>query len=113
MNTFKQEISRLILSLLLAQSAAAASADISREEVAKHASRSDCWIIVDDGVYDTTSAMKDHDRHKYKLDSWCGKDATEGWNTKDRKDKPKPHSRKAKRMLQELRIGTLQSQPKD
>jgi cytochrome b involved in lipid metabolism len=105
MNSFKIGICSIAMSLLAPPGVAAPSKELSPEEVARHATRTDCWIIVENNVYDITSAMKDHDRYKYKLDSWCGKEATEGWNTKDGKNKP--HSRKAKTMLEGLHIGTV------
>jgi cytochrome b involved in lipid metabolism len=84
---------------------AAQEAEFTREDVAKHASKDDCWIIIDNVVYDITEAVQDHLRYKYAVDPWCGKESTEAWNTKDGKNKA--HSRKAQLMLKELRKGKI------
>jgi len=33
---------------------------VTAEEVAKHASESDCWVIVGDDVYEVTNFLTDH-----------------------------------------------------
>lgn len=81
--------------------------EFTRDEVGKHASKSDCWIIVDNEVYDITAAVQDHLRYKYPLDPWCGKEASEAWHNKDGKNKA--HSRKAQLMLKELRKGKVKA----
>lgn len=80
--------------------------EFTRDEVSQHNSKSDCWMIIDNKVYDVTSALKDHLRYKYELDPWCGKEATEAWNSKDGKNKA--HSRKAQLMLSRLLKGKIQ-----
>lgn len=79
----------------------------TRDAVSKHNTKADCWIIIDSLVYDITSALKDHLRYKYELDSWCGKEATQAWETKD--GKGKAHSRKAQLMLKNLQKGRIAS----
>jgi cytochrome b involved in lipid metabolism len=79
--------------------------EFTREELSKHNSKSDCWISIDNEVYDITAAVQDHLRYKYPLDSWCGKEASEAWHNKDGKNKT--HSRKAQLMLKELRKGQV------
>ncbi len=97
----------LILSLLKSGSLhAEPEKEFTRDEVSQHNAKSDCWIIVENKVYDITSAMKDHLRYKYELDSWCGKEATEAWTSKDGKNKA--HSRKAQLMLNKLLKGKIQ-----
>ncbi len=80
--------------------------DLTRAEVSQHNNQSDCWIIIENKVYDITSALKDHLRYKYELDPWCGKEATEAWTSKDGKNKA--HSRKAQLMLNKLLKGRIQ-----
>lgn len=81
--------------------------EFTRDEVSKHATKTDCWIIIDNAVYDITSSLKDHLRYKYALDSWCGKESTAAWETKDGKNKA--HSRKAQLLLNQLRVGKVKA----
>lgn len=81
--------------------------EFTREEISKHNSKSDCWIIVDNEVYDITVAVQDHLRYQYPLDPWCGKEASKAWHNKDGKNKA--HSRKAQLMLKELRKGKVKA----
>jgi cytochrome b involved in lipid metabolism len=49
----------------------------SREEVAKHRSAGDCWIIVDDGVYDVTHWLAVHPGRAGPILGVAGGDATD------------------------------------
>ena len=49
----------------------------SLEEVAKHNTREDCWIIVDGSVYDVTSYVEDHPGGDSILNN-AGKDSSKG-----------------------------------
>eukprot|EP00928_Gymnodinium_smaydae_P038637 TRINITY_DN2660_c0_g1_i3.p2 TRINITY_DN2660_c0_g1~~TRINITY_DN2660_c0_g1_i3.p2 ORF type:complete len:487 (+),score=145.61 TRINITY_DN2660_c0_g1_i3:216-1463(+) len=50
------------------------------EEVAKHTSKSDCWVVVDGQVLDVTSFLKDHPGGELAILTFAGKDATEEFN---------------------------------
>merc|ERR1712217_790817 len=50
---------------------------VSADEVAKHATDSDCWVIVGDDVYDVTKFLPDHPGGKKAIMLFAGKDATE------------------------------------
>merc|ERR1712151_1302218 len=50
---------------------------VSSEEVAKHNTDTDCWVIVGDNVLDVTNFLKDHPGGKKAIMLFAGKDATE------------------------------------
>ena len=50
---------------------------ISAEEVAKHDKDGDCWLIIEDQVYDVSQFMKLHPAGKNIIMKYAGKDATE------------------------------------
>merc|ERR1712187_20172 len=50
---------------------------VSTGEVAKHASESDCWVIIGDEVFDVTKFLPDHPGGKKAIMLFAGKDATE------------------------------------
>ncbi len=76
------------------------------EEVAKHSTPNDCWMVVDDMVYDVTPyiAQQKHPGGAAILDG-CGKDATSIF--KLRPQDGKPHSEGATNMLSKFMIGQL------
>jgi cytochrome b involved in lipid metabolism len=47
------------------------------EEVSKHDQKDDCWIIIDDYVYDVTEFVEIHPGGKNMILMVAGKDATE------------------------------------
>jgi len=52
-------------------------------DVQKHNTATDCWVIYDGKVYDITDYLRTHDTKYYFIDSWCGTDMTQAYNTKD------------------------------
>ncbi len=91
--------------LLCLGSTASLSQTIQLQELALHNTKEDCWIAIDDKIYDITKALADHQKYKYDLAPWCGRDASQAWKDKD--GKGKPHSRKAQLMLKALLKGNL------
>jgi cytochrome b involved in lipid metabolism len=89
-----------------AEESAAIAADktISPAELARHALPSDCWMAIRGNVYDLTSYLPKHPSSPEIVLPWCGKDATEAYNTKT---KGRPHSSYADELLAKYRIGTL------
>ncbi|MBK1732564.1 cytochrome b5 domain-containing protein [Thiococcus pfennigii] len=74
------------------------------EDIAAHASQDDCWMAIDGQVYDVTEHIEIHPTQPELVATWCGKEASEGWHTKNY---GQPHSPAAEAMLEEIRIGTL------
>ncbi|CAJ1407897.1 unnamed protein product [Effrenium voratum] len=52
----------------------------SMEEVAKHTSKSDCWVVVSGQVLDVTSFLSEHPGGELAILTFAGKDATEEFN---------------------------------
>lgn len=77
----------------------------SKSEVSAHNNQSDCWLIVDNKIYDVTSYIDIHEGGRVIV-NYCGSDATEAFNTKG--GKGKPHKPKAFEDLQRLYIGNLE-----
>ena len=50
---------------------------LTKEEVAKHNSKSSCWVILSDKVLDVTDFLKDHPGGELAILTFAGKDATE------------------------------------
>lgn len=49
---------------------------ITSEELAKHVTEDDCWIVIDDEVWNVTEFMRVHPGGLQPLDCADGKDAT-------------------------------------
>lgn len=84
---------------------------ITREEVAQHHTRDDCWTIVDDEVFDLTSFIGSHPGGPVILEA-CGTDATRLFEDREREDgrevgSGEDHSSDAEDELEALQIGVL------
>lgn len=75
-------------------------------DVAKHSIATDCWMIFESGVYDLTAYLKSHDKFM-NIRSWCGKDMTEDFMTKD--GKGVDHKSSTYNLLEAYKIGELQT----
>eukprot|EP00440_Ansanella_granifera_P051059 gb/GFBE01055344.1/.p1 GENE.gb/GFBE01055344.1/~~gb/GFBE01055344.1/.p1 ORF type:complete len:127 (+),score=35.50 gb/GFBE01055344.1/:1-381(+) len=73
---------------------------ISLEEVQKHTTKDDCWIIANGKVYDVTSLMDIHPGGHKALVGRAGQDATRDYGF---------HSRKGQKMWNDFFIGKLAS----
>ncbi|CAJ1407888.1 unnamed protein product [Effrenium voratum] len=58
----------------------AVAGGIPMEEVAKHSSKTDCWVVVSGQVLDVTSFLGDHPGGELAILTFAGKDATEEFN---------------------------------
>lgn len=85
-------------------SAARAERAISAGELARHASEGDCWLAVGGGVYDVSAYVPSHPAPPRTLADWCGKEASEAFDTKGY---GRPHSAEARALLEGYRIGAL------
>ena len=54
--------------------------DITMDEIAKHNSEGDLWVIIEGAVYDLTTFLPDHPGGKKAIMLFAGKDATEEFN---------------------------------
>ena len=77
---------------------------LSTEEVGKHNSPSDCWVIVNSSVYDLTSFLNNHPGGSGLIITSCGTDITTLFATKGGDGK---HSSDAEKMLEKTKIGEL------
>merc|ERR1712127_1161368 len=55
-------------------------AGYSAEEVAKHSTKSDCWVILDGKVLNVTNFLSEHPGGELAILTFAGKDATEEFN---------------------------------
>lgn len=76
-------------------------------EVAQHAKEEDCWMAINDKVYDLSAYIPEHPSLPAIILPWCGKEASEAYRTKM---KGKPHSAMANELLKTYEIGDLSSQ---
>lgn len=72
-----------------------------RGDLAAHATVSDCWIAVRGEVYDITAYVPLHPSRPQVITAWCGKDATEAFETKGY---GRPHSSAAWALLERYRL---------
>ncbi len=79
-------------------------------EISKHNKISDCWMIIENKVYDLTSYMNYHPPGSDELIPYCGKNGTNAFNTKN---KGSPHSSAANDILDSLFIGNLDQEVKE
>ncbi|KAF7726918.1 hypothetical protein EC973_008213 [Apophysomyces ossiformis] len=89
------------------------------EDVAKHASRKDLWVIIHNKVYNVTEFVQEHPGGEEVLSDEAGKDATEAFEDIGHSDEARDilkkyyvgdldeKSRKAERTYNTLRAGEL------
>ena len=76
----------------------------SRAELIRHNQPEDCWMAIHGNVYNLTSYLQDHPSQPGVIDMWCGKQATDAYDTKAR---GRSHAQVADDMLERYRIGTF------
>lgn len=76
----------------------------SMEEIAKHSSKEDCWLLIEGKVYDVTPFIPMH-KGKDAILKGCGVDATALFN--NRPNGSGAHSSLARSIMTKFAIGTL------
>jgi hypothetical protein len=101
----KKIFSLIFLFLFLSKNAFALTA-YSIEDIAHHNTSNDCWMVINQNVYDLTKYLVNHD-NKLDIRPWCGKDATQDYL--DKNGRGQSHSSKADEMLKNYQIGQLEN----
>lgn len=80
------------------------SKSYTMEEISRHASREDCWLLIEGSVYDVTPFVPMH-KGKDAILMGCGKDATELFN--NRPNGSGAHSSMARSIMKKFAIGKV------
>lgn len=78
-------------------------ATVSKSELSRHASGSDCWIAIRGKVYDVTRYIDEHPAPPETILRTCGTDATGAFATKG--GQGRPHSKHAETRLRAMEVG--------
>ncbi|MCX7955516.1 MAG: cytochrome b5 domain-containing protein [Patescibacteria group bacterium] len=81
------------------------SKKISVEEVKKHSKKEDCYMIIENKVYDLTSYIDSHPGGLI-IARFCGKDGTGAFNARGKEKEP--HSPKARELLKKYYLADLE-----
>ena len=79
-----------------------AETSYGKADLARHATAEDCWMAIRGGVYNLTAYLPEHPARPELVMPWCGKDATDAYNTKT---KGRPHAPYADELLANYKIG--------
>lgn len=79
---------------------------LDNNEISKHNSRTDCWLIISNKVYNVTSFLNAHPGGAGVIALFCGKEATLAFSTKDLVP-GRNHSSTAYSLLANYYIGDL------
>ena len=85
-----------------------ALSEYSLAEVARHNRENSCWMAIEGQVYDITSYLPAHPSDPQIVLPWCGKEASQAWQTKTI---GRPHSSYANHLLNKYHIGKLHESP--
>jgi len=77
---------------------------LTMEEVARHMTASDCWMIVSGKVYNVSDYATSHPGGAEAITSFCGKDGTVAFSTKGGKGS---HSESAQKILASFYVGNI------
>jgi cytochrome b involved in lipid metabolism len=80
----------------------------SLKEVSQHNRENNCWMAIEGQVYDLTAYLPTHPSDPAIVLPWCGKEASNAWQTKT---VGRPHTSRAKHLLERYLIGKLNETP--
>lgn len=89
---------------ILTSNGSVMAAEFSLKDVETHSTLKDCWIIINNKVYDISQYIPKHPSKPDIFLKYCGKNADIGWETKDKNRK---HSPNAKKLLDTYEVGSL------
>lgn len=78
---------------------------LTSQEVAKHNTNFDCWIIVNSNVYNISNYASSHPGGTRNITNYCGKESTQAYETKG--GAGRQHSSSASSMLDQYFVGNL------
>lgn len=79
---------------------------LNTQEIVKHNSSSDCWLIINQKVYNVTTYLYQHPGNAGTILPSCGKEATNAFNTKGR-SAGNTHSGFANSLLNDFLLGSV------
>jgi cytochrome b involved in lipid metabolism len=85
---------------------ATASAGLTMAVVAQHNTPDDCWLVINNNIYNVTDYIPNHPGGEQTIVPYCGKDATTAFDSKE-KNPSRPHSDMARQILEQYYIGSL------
>jgi len=77
---------------------------LSTTEIAKHSTQGDCWLIINNQVYNVTNYLSSHPGGIGTITPYCGKEATMAFDTKNI---GRPHSNFANTLLSNYLLGAV------
>jgi cytochrome b involved in lipid metabolism len=89
-----------------AKTATVAATGIAMAVVAEHNTSTDCWLVIDNNIYNVTDYIPNHPGGEKEIADYCGKDATAAFETKGGKS-GQTHSDQARQILAQFYIGDL------
>jgi cytochrome b involved in lipid metabolism len=79
---------------------------LNTQEIAKHNSGTDCWLIINQQVYNVTTYLNQHPGNASTILPYCGQDGTTAFDTKGR-SAGNTHSSFANNLLGQFLIGSV------
>jgi cytochrome b involved in lipid metabolism len=83
----------------------AATPALTMAVVAMHNTADDCWLVINNNIYNVTDFIPNHPGGDQHIIDYCGKDATTAFETKG--GSGKTHSDQARQILAQFYIGDL------